>query len=525
MTNKARYAYDGLFVQRLSACLLKTSLEYFFREKFFSKKVLQIRHSVFVRLAWNAALSVVLSTLFAPLTKAFILLIGNSVDLEAALSAKMFSNALGSNSFFFETSNESPMLDFSFLFLFNSSLLTLNKLPSFCLLVGSNLRFEAPILNLKLTNLVAEFGVNVYKIGGSSFYAAHKTINISNKLTTFLEICEFKHVFCKNFYLADFRLKPFILLGSAFCALRNSTFGGFSVINFVRRLFRGSAYTRFQLPESGEFNFFGFVPQYSAQIHALDVGLTYGIQKFKNFSSLISEPSHGSTNVFYSVGFESRLPLNVKNRIPFLVYQGSHGNGLASQANIVFPSISYVERTGFYKNLLGVVQKLDIVVNYSFGALSDLDIFKNLLNFSETLLRKQFFLFTFNSAIRFNFSLLMPVSAFTNSEIFFTKNILTLFPFLPKLFFTKCYKQINKFFYYLCVYNFFALDTCNLKFLKSVGTLGVENSSKIFSNLVSSLVVNYYGDNSSVILASSKTMSLCSNLLKKKNFSFSSTYF
>lgn len=30
LTNKARYAYDGLFLQRLHSCLFKISLKYFF---------------------------------------------------------------------------------------------------------------------------------------------------------------------------------------------------------------------------------------------------------------------------------------------------------------------------------------------------------------------------------------------------------------------------------------------------------------------------------------------------------------
>jgi len=65
--------------------------------------------------------------------------------------------------------------DFTFLYLFNTSVIKLAKLPTFCLLVGVNLRLDAPVLNLRLSALVNQFDVPVYRIGGVPSFFAFKT--------------------------------------------------------------------------------------------------------------------------------------------------------------------------------------------------------------------------------------------------------------------------------------------------------------------------------------------------------------
>lgn len=47
---------------------------------------------------------------------------------------------------------------------------------------------------------------------------------------------------------------------------------------------------------------------------------------------------------------------------------------------------------------------------------------------------------------------------------------------------------------------------------------------KVAESVISSSVLNYYGDGSTSLLLSSKTMSLCSSLYAHKNFSFSHVF-
>lgn len=51
LTNKARYAYDGLFVQRLNSCLLKVSLSFFLKEWRYEALPTKTKYEVFVKLS------------------------------------------------------------------------------------------------------------------------------------------------------------------------------------------------------------------------------------------------------------------------------------------------------------------------------------------------------------------------------------------------------------------------------------------------------------------------------------------
>lgn len=61
------------------------------------------------------------------------------------------------------------------------------------------------------------------------------------------------------------------------------------------------------------------------------------------------------------------------------MYQGTHGHGVASSAQLVLPIFTYVESTAIYKNLLGHVKKSNIAVSYNFGAKTNIEILKLLL--------------------------------------------------------------------------------------------------------------------------------------------------
>lgn len=139
---------------------------------------------------------------------------GDIFDLESTFGAKTFFDSIGAGVSFAERIL-SANGDFSFLYLFNTSLIKLSKLPSFCLLIGANLRLESPLLNLRLSKLVTAYNAPVYRLGSAATYVACKTRYLSNNTTAFFQIAEFKHPFCKNFYLPSFGTFPLILIGQS----------------------------------------------------------------------------------------------------------------------------------------------------------------------------------------------------------------------------------------------------------------------------------------------------------------------
>lgn len=490
-----------------------------------------MKFTVFSKLSWGAAINTFLGVLLSRLTSSFCIFLGTSLDIESVLGARIFANSLGGGDLFFTPIGEhnqeiaSKSLDFSFLYLFSTSLLNLSALPSFCLLLGTNLRFEVPLLNFRITKLVSSFNVSVYKIGGSSFYSAYKTTLISNNLLSFYNICEFKHIFCKNFYLNAFTYRPFLLVAPLALSQIGLADITFVAVDFMRRLLRVRPVNFSNIFQTSEFNFIGFVFQYSAQLQAVDLGLANGIVKLNtcdNRKLLGLSSTH--TRVIYSMGLADNLVLRC-NANSFLLFQGSHGHGLLTAANLILPSITYAEKVGTYRNLRGITKTANIVVDYNFGSKDDIAIFNDILLSLKNTGLFRFFTFAFKNGLFFNFSLLLFNEFFLNLDLKNFSITYNLLPVSSQLLAIYGSSSLNKFFYYTVVYS-------RPKFrLQSICTFFDEfvlrnlMLSKIFTNLLSSSVLNYYEGGSSLLLRASKTMSLCSNLFLKKNFSFASTYF
>jgi len=235
----------------------------------------------------------------------FSAVIGGLLDLESVVGAKMLFEQLGAAAVLgFESTAQ--VSDFTFLYLFNTSVIKLAKLPTFCLLVGVNLRLDAPVLNLRLSALVNQFDVPVYRIGGVPSFFAFKTKYVSNNLQTFFDIMEFKHEFCKNFYITAFYQIPFILIGRA--ALNSSCEQFFvdSVLNFLGLLGRLTPIV--SINKALEFTFFGFLHSYSGRIHTQEVGFSSSLRPVfsKNTCPANSEqPAASQSSILYALGFDS----------------------------------------------------------------------------------------------------------------------------------------------------------------------------------------------------------------------------
>ena len=383
------------------------------------------------------------------------------------------------------------------------------------MLVGVNLRLESPLLNLRLNRLVTERETPVFKLGGATFFSAYKVKLISNSVSTFFLLCEFKHVFCKNFYVPSFGYKPFILVGGSILFSYGTSFC-YGLLAFIKRIVRVSAVsTKTKLNLFADFCYFGFLHQYSAAIHFLSLGGAFNsLSGALNIATAtrykINEPFL-KTKLVYSVGADRFLAKIYRNSEIFFIYQGTHGTVAASCAHLILPTSTYVERAGVLKNLLGVTQKMDIAVRYAFGLKSDVEIFRGLALLAESTFFKTFFNFSYRSSLLFNTTLLLNTESLLSAQPYFF-NTRRLFSSL---------KVLNlRPFYYILAYN--AIESLNASNLIA---LSAEIKGKIFSNIFSSSVVNYYGDPSSNLLVASKTMTLCSTLNLKKNFSFTNVYY
>lgn len=262
MTNRARYAYDGLFFQRLSSPLLQINYLNTIRSDFAG--VLSKLKKFFIKVSNRAAVLIFLKKLYSCEIQKFYVETGFSADMETLFVAGEFSSILGGRCMSSIANKHSNLQDFSNIFLFNTSLVELAKMPSFVLFVGSNPRLESPLINLKLTALQSDFNIPFYRIGASIAYFTFFVRLISNNIRAFFDVCEFKHPFCKNFYKKSFAFRPFFLIGAQ---LFNSSIGSLLILatlTLVSRIrLRILNFYSFSLSNLNEFASFSVLGLYS----------------------------------------------------------------------------------------------------------------------------------------------------------------------------------------------------------------------------------------------------------------------
>lgn len=282
-------------------------INFSFLGKNFSQATKRI-NSFFLKLTWSEAFSAFFEKLTSAQVASFAAYIGGSADIETVLATKTFLTLTGATLVSVDSSFSRITSDFNFMYLFNTSLTALSKLPTLCLLLGLNPRFEAPLLNLRLIRLVVDYNVPIYKIGSTAHYSAFATKHISNNISTFLSICEFKHSFCKNFYIPKISFLPFILVGQSALMQRSAQALSSALLNFSKRLQNIRQLGALNLTNTPLLLPFGFVFPYSGNLHALDVGFNGSILNFASVTLLNSanlvKYSIGEL-LAYSVGYDS----------------------------------------------------------------------------------------------------------------------------------------------------------------------------------------------------------------------------
>ena len=127
---------------------------------------------------------------------------GNSLDLDAYDNINVFfnKNYLNSlNKYSFRSNLYSSYADFTQNFLFNSEIEGLEQ-SDLCLLVGTNPRFEASVLNARIRKLVSKGTLKVAFIG-SGYDSQNLTYNVSHLGSngmTLKSLLKGEHWFCSS---------------------------------------------------------------------------------------------------------------------------------------------------------------------------------------------------------------------------------------------------------------------------------------------------------------------------------------
>ena len=319
ISDKTRYACDGLKNQRLDSPFIKNNGQ-------------------FQKTSWEDVYSLIKLKINQTTPDKISGFTGDLTNMETQFAAReFFDKILTSN--YLESRSENIFVDTSKRenYIFNSSINSIEE-SDFILLVGTNPRYEATILNSRIRKSYLNNRAEIYSFGdqGDLTYP-YKVINESNKaLDNFLSGKGDLYNKFKN------SSKPMVILGFSF-------FLGKSAKYFQEKL--NSFQKNYINEEFKDWKIINVLSKDASTVGAFDLDI---INTSDGYNKTLEKLNNNEFELIFLFGQDN---LNFSKKNEFVVYIGSHGDKGAETADIVLPSPAYTEQNGYYTNLEGKIQK------------------------------------------------------------------------------------------------------------------------------------------------------------------------
>jgi NADH-quinone oxidoreductase subunit G len=224
-------------------------------------------------------------------------------------------------------------------YLFNTTIAGVDQADA-CVLIGTNPRREAPIINARLRKrwLTGKLPVGLI---GPKIDLTYKYEHLGAGPQTLQELADGRHSFADSLRNAK---KPMLVLGMG--ALQRPD--GAAVLHLARRV--AETFGMIQ-PDWNGFNLLHIA---AARVGALDVGFLPG-QGGRDIGQIIDGIHKGAIEAVYLLGVDEIAGSHFGNA--FVIYQGHHGDAGAHRADVILPGAAYTEKDATYVNTEGRVQR------------------------------------------------------------------------------------------------------------------------------------------------------------------------
>lgn len=322
LSDKARFSYDGLKRQRLITPMIKGP------------------NGDLLPVEWEDALAVTAKALKSAKCDVGVVA-GGLADAEALISLKDLVNKLGSELVCTERAFpvEGAGTDLRSSYLLNNRIAGVEE-ADVVLLIGTNPRFEAPLLNTRLRKAWINNELEVGLVGPEvNLTYTYDHLGDSPKIVD--ELLSGSHPFMEKLNNAK---KPLIILGSQ----QLERDDGAAILSRVQQLSR-----KVSSKVGGDWKVLNILQQVASQVAALDLGYKAGVEAIKE----------RPPKVLFLLGADECLI--TRNDLPndaTVIYLGSHGDNGATMADIVLPGAAYTEKQATYVNTEGRAQQTLVAV-------------------------------------------------------------------------------------------------------------------------------------------------------------------
>ncbi len=355
ISDKTRYSCDGLLKQRIDVPYIK-------------------KENKLQKSSWDEAIEVVVNKIKETKAEEIAGHVGDMVNLENSLAFKKLFKEFNSDNLDFREKkfyiNPKDKINYTF----NSSIKGIED-SDLIILIGTNPRHEATILNARIRKAFVQKKIPIYSIGNPGDLTYEYKI-IGNKTDDIKKIIDNESKISENILSSK---KPIIIIGESALELKSGKYIFEELKNY---LINNNFITE-------NWNALNILAQNASTVGLLDLNMI-SENKENNFV-FFDKLRSNKFKLLYLLGSDN---LEFRKENEFIIYQGSHGDKGANLADVIFPSAAYTEQNGLYLNLEGRVQECK-KASYPIGdSLEDWKIFNlilkklnkaNYLNNFETL--------------------------------------------------------------------------------------------------------------------------------------------
>nr|CAI5827532.1 unnamed protein product [Callosobruchus analis] len=316
LADKSRFSYDGLKRQRLVTPMIRDNT------------------GELKPVDWEIALLTVAKVIKNAEGSNVGAIAGGFADAEALVALKDLLNRLGSEALC--TEHTFPLdgsgTDLRSNYLLNNKIANAEE-ADLVLLVGTNPRFEAPLLNSRLRKAWVHNELEVASIG-PKVDLRYSYEHLGDNPNLLQQIAGGQHAFSKKIKAAK---KPLVIVGAE--SLERPD--GAAILSAAQSIAA-------QASSGKDWKVLNVLHKVASQVAALDIGYAPGVDRIRE----------GNLKVLFLLGADENAV--EKSDLPkdcFVIYQGHHGDRGAAMADAVLPGAAYTEKQATYVNTEGRAQE------------------------------------------------------------------------------------------------------------------------------------------------------------------------
>lgn len=320
ISDKTRYACDGLQRQRLDRPYLRID-------------------GKLTPASWDEAFAAIARRLEGVPGEKVAALAGDLACTESMVALRELMEKLGSGNM--DCRQDGAKLDASdrASYRFNTTIAGLEE-ADLILLVGTNPRWEAPLVNARIRKRYLRGGLSVYHLG-VPHDLSYPVEQLGNDPAVLEAIATGKHPLAQAIAVAK---RPALILGMGALARED----GAEILAAARHLASRTPITQ------PDWNGFNILHTAAARVGGLDVGFVPQ-DGGRDIVGIFDGIAKGEVEVLYLLGVDEIDPRFFGDA--FVIYQGHHGDHGASRADVILPGAAYTEKNATYVNMEGRPQR------------------------------------------------------------------------------------------------------------------------------------------------------------------------